>query len=115
MKGNLREGAWGHGPLPPPSDSLPQPHIFERGVAHRPYTGWEGAVGGGQGPQVPAPPPASSHHPFNNAAASLAKYVKIRSAPARLMASSDSSMAAVSSSQPWAAAALSILYSPLTW
>ena len=48
-------------------------------------------------------------------AASLAKYVRMASAPARLMASSDSITQLRSSSQPFCAAALSMLYSPLTW
>lgn len=48
-------------------------------------------------------------------AASLAKYVRMASAPARLMASSDSITQLRSSSQPFWAAALSMLYSPLTW
>jgi len=47
-------------------------------------------------------------------AASLAKYVRMRFAPARLMESNDSIMARDSSSQPALAAALIMLYSPLT-
>ncbi len=43
------------------------------------------------------------------------KYVATRSAPARLKLSKDSSIAASSSTQPWAAAALIKAYSPLTW
>jgi hypothetical protein len=48
-------------------------------------------------------------------AASLAKYERMMSAPARLIANSDSIMARDSSSQPAFAAALIMLYSPLTW
>ncbi len=47
-------------------------------------------------------------------AASLAKYVRMRPAPARLIESNDSIIARDSSSQPELAAALIMLYSPLT-
>ena len=51
---------------------------------------------------------------FSSRAASSAKYVSTPSAPARLNASNDSIITASWSSQPLAAAAFSIEYSPLT-
>src|SRR5262249_56317169 len=48
-------------------------------------------------------------------ATSFAKYVITTSAPARLMAVRLSSTMRSSSSQPFAAAAFTIAYSPLTW
>src|SRR5215469_5852265 len=48
-------------------------------------------------------------------AASFAKYVTMKSAPARRMLSSDSSIARSRSSQPFSNAACSIEYSPETW
>lgn len=56
----------------------------------------------------------TSRQGLSSFAASLAKYVRIMSAPARLIASSDSIIARDSSSHPARAAALIILYSPLT-
>ena len=53
--------------------------------------------------------------PWCKRAKSSPKYVATRSAPARLKLSKDSSIAASSSTQPWAAAALIMAYSPLTW
>jgi len=51
---------------------------------------------------------------FSQRATSLAKYVRIMSAPARLKAIISSMTTAFSSIQPFAAAALIIEYSPLT-
>ncbi len=59
-------------------------------------------------------PPSRSPYPSARPT-SLAKYVTIKSAPARWIASSDSSIARSRSSQPRSNAACSILYSPETW
>ena len=56
----------------------------------------------------------SSTHWLRSRAASFAKYVRMRSAPARLMDTKDSMTARDSSNQPALAAALIMLYSPLT-
>ena len=53
-------------------------------------------------------------HPLHQPATSFAKYVRIMSAPARLMPISDSMAQRCRSIQPFAAAAWSIAYSPLT-
>lgn len=52
---------------------------------------------------------------YSSLAASLAKYVTMKSAPARRMPRSDSSIARSRSSQPFSNAACSIEYSPETW
>ena len=52
---------------------------------------------------------------FSQPATSLAKYVNMASAPARFMHNRDSMTQFRSSTQPLCAAALSMLYSPLTW
>ena len=69
IKGDvLGEGAKGCKPLPLPPD--PHPQSLEGLLKGRkvgplarlsgiPSAGWEGGVGGGQGPQVPGPPPTS--------------------------------------------------------
>ena len=58
---------------------------------------------------------ATSHQPSaNHRQASLAKYVRIISAPARRMLVRISSATRCSSIQPFAAAALTMAYSPLT-
>ncbi len=65
----LGEGAKGCTPLPPPPN--PHPQSLEGFVEYRKVgpsarlsgllaAGWEGGVGGGQGPQVPGPPPTSN-------------------------------------------------------
>src|SRR5205807_7499327 len=58
--------------------------------------------------------PLFRHPPLNQSAASLAWYVRIWSAPARRIAVSTSRVVRRSSSQPLAAAAFTIEYSPLT-
>ncbi len=58
---------------------------------------------------------SSQNYCDSQSAASSAKYVRIASAPARLIPVSASSTHARSSSQPACAAALSIAYSPDTW
>src|SRR5262249_38494716 len=57
---------------------------------------------------------ARPHPPCSHAAASFAWYVTTRSAPARRIPVSASSTTARSSSQPFAAPAFTIAYSPLT-
>src|SRR5439155_26368475 len=58
--------------------------------------------------------PERAPRPHSHAASSFVQYEITRSAPARLIAASDSSAAARSSRWPAAAAALTIAYSPET-
>ena len=57
----LREGARGRGPLPPPSNSLPQPLKGEKSSwvagTESPDQPAHSGLGGGQGPENPGPPP----------------------------------------------------------
>ena len=75
----LGEGAKGRGPLPPPPSPHPNPHIGRGDPLGRPkfskpgksgrrpqlprlnYRGWEGGLGGGQGPSAPGPHPKKTH------------------------------------------------------
>src|SRR5215813_3518313 len=67
---------------------------------------------------APGSPPTSAKacgtYPRRRVATSVAQYVKMMPAPARLMAVSDSVITRSRSSQPLAAAASTIAYSPLT-
>ncbi len=94
-----------------PPDPLPQPP-GEGGVSA--YSGPPSvATDRGRRRPVVARRPACPCQP-SQVAMSFAWYVMMRSAPARLMPVMASSTARCSSSQPLAAAALIIAYSPLT-
>ena len=82
----------------------------------------EGSRRGGQRDHGREPQPERPCHeatlhawPRLRAATSFAKYVMMMSAPARLIATRLSSTTRASSSQPRAAAAFTMAYSPLTW
>src|SRR5581483_11661346 len=83
--------------------------LVEPDRAHRTHRGVDAARGQRRG----APPELGARRQSHEAR-SRAQYVIRTSAPARLIAVSDSSAACLSSSQPRAAAALIIPYSPET-
>ena len=103
-----------------PAGAIPNPHNFvptATAVGYRcsALPGLKRAAESVTDPDYPLLRRGSGdHYPRRYPAASLAKYVMIRSAPARLIPVSDSSTTSRSLSQPFFAAALIMLYSPLT-
>src|SRR4029077_20655612 len=75
----------------------------------RPHRRVDPAGDAGQGPR----PELVAH--WSRSATRRAAYVRMKSAPARLIAVRCSSITASPSSQPFAAAASTMAYSPLTW